>query len=123
MKFKTTVKAIRKNYHKNNILEIGYCDLQNLLRYETAHAYCSGVYGWNFDLYQVEGVAICTGYRGMPKGKTFNYELVRKYDNKARAIIQETKKDNETWEHHLKNKENKVTKLLHKFISEVYKEA
>ena len=120
MKFKTTSKAIRQNYSQNYILSIGYCDLQFLLKYENPRAYTSGVYGWNYDLYDVEGVAICTGYRGMPTGKKFDYNLVEKYDDKARKIIETLKKDNETWDKCLSKKEKAVNKLLKQFLKEVY---
>lgn len=53
MKFKTTNKAIKQNYSQNYILNIGYCDLQTLLKYESPRAYTSGIYGWNYDLYDI----------------------------------------------------------------------
>lgn len=121
MKFKTTSKRIKENYGQNYILSIGYCDLQFLLKYEYPKAYTSGVYGWNYDLYDIDGIAICTGYRGQPKGKDFNYSLVRKYDDKARKIIETyNKKDTETWEKYLNKKEKTIKKLLNNFIKEVY---
>ena len=46
-------------------------------------AYTCGVYGWNFDVYNVYGKTICTGYRGMP-GRKANNEAA--YEEKARAI-------------------------------------
>lgn len=64
MKFKTTAKYIRSVYG-NNAIQLGYCEACHLLRSHEPIAYTSGVYGWNFDLYYIEGVAICTGYRGM----------------------------------------------------------
>lgn len=64
MKVKTTRKAI-----VNGCLKVryeGYCGLQYLLRNHEPFAYTYGVYGWNFDVYEVYGLTICTGYRGMP---------------------------------------------------------
>ena len=121
MKFKTTVKNIKENYGKNLILEIGYCDLQNLLTYDSPKAYTCGVYGWNFDLYEINGVAICTGYRGMPAGKNFDYSLVHKYDDKARAIMYADKPETMTWERFIRSKQNKIKKLQERFLKEVYK--
>ena len=63
MKFKTTAKEIRNS--GGNVVKAGYCDLQNLLRGVDPVAYTCGVYGWNFDVYILHGVSICTGYRGM----------------------------------------------------------
>lgn len=75
MKYKTTTKALREG--ACNLRYASYCDLQNLLRAHDADAYTCGVYGWSYDVYEVYGLTICTGYCGMPgkrlKG-TANYE-------------------------------------------------
>lgn len=47
MKFKTTRKAVKEN--SGIILEVGYCELQNLLYFKDPAAYTCGVYGWNAD--------------------------------------------------------------------------
>lgn len=120
MKHKTTAAAIRKNYPKNLILNVGYCNMQNLLRYEQPTGYTCGVYGWNFDLYEIEGVAICTGYRGVPASRDFNFDLLQKYENKARKEIEKRKPENMTWDKYDKQKKTKVKKLLLNFIKEVY---
>lgn len=108
MKYKTTTKAIRSCYENNNILSIGYCDAWHLLHFRDANAYTSGVYGWNFDVYNVDGVAICTGYRGMP-GR--NPKNLKKYEEKARSIIADYSK---TYEQQKKA----VEKLLLQFIKQ-----
>ena len=84
MKYRTTAKAIRQEAY--NPIAVGYCELQWLLYFEEPSAYTCGVYGWNFDVYNLDGATICTGYRGMV-GKRVNYELVRDYDTRARHII------------------------------------
>ena len=81
MKYKTTAKALRENAY--NLRSAGYCDLQNLLRARDANAYTCGVYGWNFDVYDVYGLTICTGYRGMP-GKRL--DDISDYEAKAGAV-------------------------------------
>lgn len=81
MKFKTTTKAIRE--WNKNIKSAGYCELQNLLRGIEPVAYTCGVYGWNYDVYQINGVTICTGYRGMPGGRLIK---CTEYEAKAAAI-------------------------------------
>jgi hypothetical protein len=55
-------------------------------------AYVKGVYGWNFDVYDFDSVAICTGYRGMPsKNSKEDYTLIREYDGKAEGKTKEEK--------------------------------
>ena len=83
MKFKTTAKAIRHDGGK--IVCIDYCGAQYLLRYHDPIAYTSGVYGWNFDVYYIDGVTICTGYRGMP-GKAPEWKVLEEYEKKAEKI-------------------------------------
>lgn len=81
MKIKTTRKAIVNS--SGNVKCAGYCDLSYLLRNHQPIAYTCGVYGWNFDVYDVYGVTICTGYRNMP-GERLNG--IREYNEKAKAI-------------------------------------
>lgn len=91
MKYQTTAKALREGYH--TIIEVGYCDLQALLSYESPTAYSAGVYGWNFDVYDIDGVAIATGYRGMPnKNSKATYALIREYESKAKGKTMEEKR-------------------------------
>jgi biotin carboxylase len=85
MKFKTTKKEIKKGYYY--VFQCGYCDLQNLFHGKSAEAYTCGVYGWNFDLYDIDGVAITTGYRSM-MGKQISRDLIEKYENKAKKAIE-----------------------------------
>lgn len=110
MKHKTTAKAIREGYGK--IISIGYCDAQYLLNYQSADAYTCGVYGWNFDLYDINGVAICTGYRGMPKGITYDYERLKFFEEKAEKIVNDVSIEYE-------RRKAIVNELLRDFIGEV----
>ena len=103
MKYRTTVKALREG--ACNLRCVGYCDLQNLLRVHDANAYTCGVYGWNFDVYEVYGLTICTGYRGMP-GKRL--EGIAEYEKKADAIWCDYNKPYE-------ERREEVEKLLHEF--------
>ena len=82
MKYKTTAKAIREV--AVNPRSAGYCDLQFLLHNHQPTAYTSGVYGWNFDVYEVYGLTICTGYRGMV-GKRL--EGIAEAENKAQKLL------------------------------------
>jgi hypothetical protein len=88
MKYRTTAKEVKARYA--NIISCGYCDLQNLLKYKNPIAYSRGVCGWNFDVYDIDGIAIATGYRCMPsKNSKSDYDLVREYDDKARGKTKE----------------------------------
>jgi len=92
MKYKTTSKELKEGYY--NIISVGYCDLQSLLSYKSPVAYNAGVYGWNYDVYDVDGVAIATGYRGMPsKNSSANYELIREYEQLSQGKTAEEKTD------------------------------
>ena len=81
MKFKTTAKAIRNS--GDFCVSAGYCALQYLLNYHSPIAYTSGIYGWNFDVYEVYGVTICTGYRGMVGKQAVGF---RECEKKAEKI-------------------------------------
>ena len=76
MKYKTTRKAIVNG--SVNVRSAGYCDLSHLLTNHSPVAYTCGVYGWNFDVFEVYGVTICTGYRNMPGARA-----ILSWDNKA----------------------------------------
>lgn len=113
MKIKTT----RQEINGTNTYKCGYCDLQSLLSGIDAWAYNCGVYGWNWDAYDItntktgDTITICTGYRGTV-GKQLKYEIVRKYDNKARKII-------DNWELTYKQKQSKLRTLRNRFIEQV----
>ena len=88
MKTHTSMKSICNNWHK--VYQCGYCDLQYIMRGIEPMYYNSGVYGWNCDIY-VDGmhdIAISTGYRNM-RGRMIPSELIKKYSDKAKAIIDE----------------------------------
>lgn len=84
MKFKTTQKEIRANYNK--IICVPYCELQNLLNYESPVAYTARREGWAADIYDMGGgVAIVTGYA--PFGNIRPpYELREWYETQAEKI-------------------------------------
>lgn len=104
MKIKTTRKAIVDS--AVNVKCAGYCDLQHLLRNHSPIAYTAGVYGWNFDVYDVYGVTICTGYRNMPGARL---EGITEYEKKAADIW--------SWENKapFEEKQRQVEKLLQEF--------
>ena len=83
MKLKATKSSIKSGY--NTILSVGYCSMQNLLNYQSAFAYSTGVYGWACDYYEVKGVCISTGYQ--PIGKAVDYKLIREYEQKCEVFM------------------------------------
>ena len=115
MKFKTTSKQMRANYHQ--VIETGYCSMQSLLKYTSPIAYSVGVYGWNCDYYEVNGVLICTGYRGMfSKNTKHDYKLIDKYEQKAQII-------DINYDLSYEVRKRKVNKLLERFVAEVIKKS
>lgn len=84
MKFKTTQKTIKANY--NTIICVPYCDLQNLLNYESPVAYTVRREGWAADIYDMGGgVAIVTGYAPFGNVRP-SYELRELYETDAKKI-------------------------------------
>ena len=81
MKAKRTMRDIKSQYP--TIIQIGYCDLQNMLCMDDPAACTAGVSGWNADIYPVtSGVAICTGYRPFGNVKP-DRETVSRYEKRA----------------------------------------
>ena len=111
MEHRATTKSIREYYGKN-IISIGYCGAQNLLSYQSRNCYTCGIYGWNFDVYEVDGVAICTGYRSMPNGMSYDYKRLEFFENKAESIRRNPKIPYE-------QQVAMVNELLRDFIGEV----
>ena len=71
MKTRITKKAIMSAYR--NVIKVGYCHMQDALKWREPNFYTAGVYGWNADVYVIDyETVIVTGYR--PFG---NMELPR----------------------------------------------
>ena len=113
MKIKATRKMIKNNY--TNIIEIGYCDLQHLFFYDTSKYYNCGVYGCNWNGYELnENTCIITGYRNT-LGISVDMEYIRKIDDKAREIV-------DSWGiWSLEDKKQKLDELKKEFLNN-YKE-
>jgi hypothetical protein len=82
MKFKTTNKALKQNGGK--MYSAGYCQLQELLKYETPIAYTCGRDGWKADVYQFDGFMLATGYSLPPHAIRLDYKDVQELERKAR---------------------------------------
>ena len=95
MKYETTKKAILSNYP--NVIKVGYCYLQTLLKFRSPNAYtASKTYGWRADVYEITpNTVIVTGYA--PFGNIApDYVTVKKYEDKAEEFIQEVKSNKST---------------------------
>lgn len=63
---KTTRKEIYRIYGKNNVLCLGYCEIQTIQRYLCKIGHTERPEGWAADIYELPGqynnIVICTGY-------------------------------------------------------------
>lgn len=92
-----------------NIIKVGYCDLQYLLRFREPDFYTCGTYGWKADIYKIDyNTVIVTGYA--PFGNISNYNLVKKYEKKAERI---------SFYNDYRKNLKKLNKLLDSFIKEI----
>ena len=105
MVFKTTTAEIKRQSYYT--VCAGYCEIDRLLTYTPRIAYTAGCYGWNYDVYEIDGLVICTGYRGMPGKRIKNAE---KYEKLANKILCSEKP--------YSDKKKKLDKLLSKFVEE-----
>lgn len=113
MKFKTTMKKVKEE--NNNIIEVGYCDIQTLLCCNDPIAYTCGVYGWNSDIYKINDTIISTGYRPFGNIKP-SKELITYYEEKAKKILKSEAFNYE-------EKKNRINLLLVRFIDKTIREA
>lgn len=110
MKTKTTKKATEKRY--DTIISIGYCNLQRLLQFKTPKSYTFSALGWDADIYDINGIAICTGYR--PFGNIeADYKTCQKYETKAEKL---RNSDIE-----IEKKRKQLDELIVEFIEELTK--
>lgn len=85
MKAKVTKKQVMS--YNSKVLEVGYCGLQSLLSRFSPQYYTCGVYGWNADIYEIENMCICTGYRPFGNIK-FGYKELDRV-NKEYEVMKE----------------------------------
>ena len=85
MKAKITTREVRER--SEQILSVGADDLQHLLRYKSPDAYHATA-GWNYDVYFLAGLTICTGYRSTPKStvKRPSFDELQVWEKEAQAI-------------------------------------
>ena len=112
-----TKKAVRESYSR--VLSIGYGGLDNALRCETRRWYTAGVYGWNADVYVIDGVAIVTGSRAF--GDKVPYQLIEKYEKKAEALGEEYRQK-KFYTGLFEDEKQELRSLLQDFIKEAVQE-
>lgn len=118
MKYATTKKAILSNYP--NVIKVGYCSLQTLLKFRSPDAYtASKTYGWRADVYEITlDTVIVTGYA--PFGNIVpDYEIIKKHEEKAQKESTLAWKRRESSSQAYSNELNAMDALLHEFIREV----
>lgn len=86
-KVRVSERFLRTNYGSENIFSLGYCSMQNLLRALDVEPlyYTRGIYGWNADIYVIDDVVICTGYRPIGK-KAVKYDELRHVEEHLNEI-------------------------------------
>lgn len=97
MKVRLTKKEILAT--NKVVLQVGYCDLQRLLKLREPYAYTSGNCGWNADIYSCGTTAICTGTQAF--GRKVPYELTEKYETLAADYLRDTEDNYEQIRDHL----------------------
>lgn len=109
MKYKTTNKEVKNGY--NHVIIVPDGSLQRLLSCENAVAYNAGVYGWNYDVYDIGGgVCIVQGYR--PFGKlTVDYDVCKEYDKLANDVCNSV--------FNYEDKKARLRSLIDDFVKEV----
>jgi hypothetical protein len=93
-KIKITGKEIKNRFNK--ILSTGYCNMYYLLRGHDPTYYNYGVYGWNYDVYIINDIAIVTGYRTFKGNMKNEFDIINDYETKARDTYKVNHNTDET---------------------------
>ena len=116
LKCKVTKRDLKEAYYY--IVSCSYCDTQYLLRRNVPRYYYANVYGWRFDVYEIESNFIITdGYAYLVHHKNQDKlnKIIDKYNDKARIIL--TNYDYKTIDKKLKNNLSKCIKELKEVLS------
>lgn len=119
LKAKVTDRELRNAYY---VIELGYCDAQNILKFANARFYNYGVYGWRYDVYELDWcLAICTGYqpiRSIPKKINRQaVEIIEKYDKKAGNLKSSNYKSYNNYRRAIERLYNKMVTELKKTVN------
>jgi hypothetical protein len=105
---KTTRKEIYRIYGKENVISLGYCEIQSIENYLTKLGHTERLEGWAADIYELpepyNNIVICTGYA--PFGTS---------SDKARKVC-------ERWEKIYYNYDyTQCKRMVKRFARELYK--
>lgn len=113
-KTKITRKYLKESF---TIINSGNGNLQNLLTFIQPRYYCTRAVGWACDVYVVGDYAILDGHDCI--GKIKSYDLLKKYDGKAREILDKYRSGSKYYTE--KRTKTALEKLIYKMIDEVEK--
>lgn len=111
MKNKTTKKYLKESF---KIINAGNGNLQNIFTFIQPTYYCTRAEGWACDAYIFGDYAILDGYDCI--GEVKPYDLLRKYDEKAKAILDQYRHGSKYYT------ENRTKSTLHKLIFKMIEE-
>ena len=83
-------KVTKNEINKNSMVALGYCQCQEILdlfAYDYKIGCNTGIYGWNYDLYRINGIDVVAGYN-VPYEKYNNKEIKNKLialENRVRS--------------------------------------
>lgn len=82
-----TKNDIKRQYRI--IIRVGYCDLYHLTKRLRKVGYNAGIYGWNYDVFELDyNTCIITGYRAFDKGTIrLSSDFIQYIENKTKKII------------------------------------
>lgn len=101
-------KITRNDINKKRMVALGYCQIQhtlNLFGRDYKVGYNAGVYGWNYDLYNINSTSVVTGYN-VPFEKYSNKDI------KEKLIALENKISKCSWKEFEENKEGLKKEFL-----------
>lgn len=106
-----TRNDIKRQY--KTIIQLGYCDLYELTKKLKKIGYNAGIYGWNYDVFEVnENTCIITGYRTFKKNTIkLEYDFIDYMDKKANEIIKNNSRN-------YQEQEKQIDLLKNEFLKE-----
>lgn len=119
MVVKVTQKQVKEIYGEK-IISVPYCTWQSILRPFDPFAYNAGIYGWNFDIYDVGGWAIVSGYRTIKTEKE-DYKLMHYLEEQMRNYVIEIIRNFIEPLKIEEEEEKKAKELIEQYIMEVKK--
>ena len=116
LKAKVTKKELKENY--TYIVSCLYCDTQYLLKRNIPIYYYANIYGWRFDVYEIDTNFIITdGYEYLKTNKNQDVinKIIHKYNDIAYLIL--TKYNYKDIDKNLNNNLNKCIKELKEVLN------